>query len=64
MTVNLGDSKLFKRESSNLLLNRKWPEVLKSRTLNPVFPEPPGPRTQACRRLWVREWSDQETTQI
>ena len=28
----------FKRESSNLLLNRKWPEVLKSRTSNPVSP--------------------------
>ena len=33
--------KAFKRESSNLLLNRKWPEVLKSRTSNPVSPEPP-----------------------
>ena len=36
--------KAFKRESSNLLLNRKWPEVLKSRTSNPVSADPPGPR--------------------
>ena len=48
--------KAFKRESSNLLLNRKWPEVLKSRNLNPVSPEPPGPRAQAPRRPWGREW--------
>ena len=44
--------KAFKRES----LTRKWPEVLKSRTSNPVSPEPPGPRAQAPRRLWGREW--------
>ena len=56
ITGHLGDSKLFKRESSNLLLNRKWTEVLKSRTSNPVSPEPPGPRSQAPRRLWGREW--------
>ena len=24
--------------------------------INPVSPEPPGPRAQAPRRLWVREW--------
>ena len=56
ITGHLGDSKLFKRESSNLLLNRKWTEVLKYRTSNPVSPEPPGPRSQAPRRLWGREW--------
>ena len=39
--------KAFKRESSNLLLNRKWPKVLKSRTSNPVSPETPGPSSQA-----------------
>ena len=44
--------KAFKRESSNLLSNRKWPKVLKSRTSNPVSPEPPGPRAQAPMRLW------------
>ena len=43
--------KAFKRQSSKLLSNRKWPEVLKSRTSNPVSPEPPGPRAQAPRRL-------------
>ena len=47
--------KAFKRESSNLLLNRKWPEALKSRTSNPVSPETPGLRAQAPRRLWGRE---------
>ena len=30
--------KAFKRESSNFLLNRKWPALLKSRTSNPVSP--------------------------
>ena len=47
--------KAFKRESSNLLLNQKWPEVLKYRTSNPVSPETPGRRAQAPRRLWGRE---------
>ena len=42
--------KAFKRESPNLLLIRKWPEVLKSRTLNPVSSEPPGPRAQAPQK--------------
>ena len=41
----------FLIESSNLLLNRKWPEVLKSRTSNL-----PGPRAQVPRSLWGREW--------
>ena len=48
--------KAFKRESSNLLVNRKSPEVLKSRTSNPSSAVPPGPRAQAPRRLWEREW--------
>ena len=39
--------KAFKRESSNLLVNRKSPEVLKSRTSNPSSAVPPGPRAQA-----------------
>ena len=46
MTVNLCDSKLLKGISPNLLLIRKRPEVQKSRTLNPVSSEPPGPRAQ------------------
>ena len=29
---------------------------LKSRTSNPVSPEPHGARAQAPRRLWGREW--------
>ena len=52
MTVILA----FKRESSNLLVNRKSPEVLKSRTSNPLSAGPPGPRSQAPRRLRGREW--------
>ena len=48
--------KAFKRESSNLLLNRKSQEVLKSKSSNPMPPEPPGPRAQAPRRLWGRQW--------
>ena len=39
----------------NVVENRKWPEVLKSRTSNPVSPEPPRPRAQAHWRLWGRE---------
>ena len=35
--------------------NQKWPEVLKSRTSNPVSPEPPGPCAQAPRGLWGRK---------
>ena len=31
----------------NVVENQKWPEVLKSRTSNPVSPEPSGPRSQA-----------------
>ena len=31
----------------NVVENQKWLEVLKSRTSNPVSPEPPGPRAQA-----------------
>ena len=50
--------KALKRQPSKLLLNQKWPEVLKSRTSNPVSPEPPGPRAQAPRRLWGREWAN------
>jgi len=50
--------KALKRQPSKLLLNRKWPEVLKSRTSNPVSPEPPGPRAQAPRRLWGRGWAN------
>ena len=50
--------KTFKRESSNLLVNQKSPEVLKSiaRTSNRLSGGPPGPRAQAPRRLWRREW--------
>ena len=50
--------KTFKRESSNLLVNRKSPEVLKSiaRTSNPLSAGPPGPLAQGPRRLWGREW--------
>ena len=55
MTVNLRDSKLFKDNPPNLLLIQKRPEVQKSRTLNPVSPEPPGLHAQAPRRLWERE---------
>ena len=47
--------KAFKRQSSKLLLKRKWPEVLKSRTSNPVSSGPPGPRAQAPWRHWRRE---------
>ena len=39
----------------NVVENQKWPEVLKSRTSNPVFSEPPGPRANAPRRLGGRE---------
>ena len=40
----------------NVVENQKSPEVLKSRTSNRVSPDPPGPRAQASRRLWGREW--------
>ena len=33
--------KAFKRESFSLLLNQRWPKVLKSRTSNPVSPRVP-----------------------
>ena len=46
----------FKRESSNLLLNRKRPEVLETSISNPVSPELPGSRAQVPTRLWGREW--------
>ena len=40
----------------NFVENQTWPEVLKSRTSNPVSPESPGPRAQAPRGAWGREW--------
>ena len=40
----------------NVVENKKWPEVLKSRTSNRVSPDRPGPRAQAPRKLWGREW--------
>ena len=42
----------------NVVENQKWPKVLKSRTWNTVSPEPPGPRANAPRRLWGREWAN------
>ena len=53
MTENLADSKLWKDNPPSYFWRQKWPEVLKSRTSNPVSPEPPGPRAQAPRRLWA-----------
>ena len=35
----------------NVVENKKRSEVLKSRTLDPVSPEPPVPGAQAPRRL-------------
>ena len=33
----------------NVVENKKWLEVLKSGTSNPVSPEPPGPRAQTSQ---------------
>ena len=56
--LNLQSLTLLQEEvnaNRNVVENQKWPEVLKSRTSNHVSPEPPGPLSQAPRKLWGRE---------
>ena len=40
----------------NVTENEKWPEVIQSKTSNPVSQGPLGPCTQSSRRLWRRDW--------
>ena len=61
--LNLQSLKLLQEQVNairNVVENQKWPEVLNTRTSNLVSPEPPGPRTQAPRRLWGRDWGNGE----